>query len=146
MDQKSKPGPKGAKPPALTAEELTAIGESIWGENWKQPMAKALGDDTSSRVLAWLNGKRRVTEKMAARLRDIQLERAETIMRDAIVDVAPHISLKTSYRIAKRISTDLAGSGFRVVYLAGFKVINDQPADPEPPAPAPQTARKRKKT
>lgn len=57
----------------MTPAELAKIGWNLYGPAWKPKMASQLGRSRST-VWNWMNGKARIPETAAARIRQLEKE------------------------------------------------------------------------
>lgn len=95
----------------MSAAELVAAGELVFGSRWRTPLAKALG--LSDRVIRYYqSGERRISPPIAARVRSLaDIGPVGTVIRATVRKVGPGIPPFTAHRIAKQILVDLGSLG-----------------------------------
>jgi hypothetical protein len=95
----------------MSAAELAAAGELLFGSMWRSRLAKVL--DVSDRMIRFYeSGERRISPAIAAKVRHlVDIGPAGTVVRATIRRIDPHIPLFTAHLMAKQILVDLASLG-----------------------------------
>jgi len=95
----------------MSATELAAAGELLFGSRWRSRLAKVL--DLSDRMIRFYeSGERRISPAIAARVRNlVDIGPVGTVVRATIRRIEPHILPFTAHLMAKQILIDLASLG-----------------------------------
>jgi hypothetical protein len=95
----------------MSAAELIAAGELLFGSRWRTPLAKALG--LSDRAIRYYqSGERRIAPRISARVRSlVDIGPVGIVIRATVRKIGPGIPPFTAHRIAKQVLVDLGSLG-----------------------------------
>ena len=97
--------------PSMTAAELVATGQAMFGARWVKPLARAVGRSPRA-VRFWRQGERRIPEAAAAKIRALGLiGPIGVIVRRAVREIIPGAGAWAAHRVAQRAVFDLAKAG-----------------------------------
>jgi hypothetical protein len=95
----------------MTAAELTAAAELLYGRWFKSPLARALGRHRCM-IRKYSSGEQRIRPRLAAEIRAIvNIGPVGTVIRNAIKKSMPEIPTFRAHRMAKQIVLDLTSLG-----------------------------------
>jgi hypothetical protein len=97
--------------PSMTAAELAAVGQAIYGARWVRPLARAIGYNYRT-VRFWKNSGRRVPEAAAAKIRALCLiGPVGVVIRRAVREIVPDAGPWAAHKVAQRAVLDLVKAG-----------------------------------
>jgi hypothetical protein len=97
--------------PSMTAAELGAAGQAIYGAQWVRPLARAIGYNYRT-VRFWKNSGRRIPEAAAAKIRSLCLiGPVGVVIRRAVWEIVPDAGPWAAHKVAQQAVLDLVKAG-----------------------------------
>lgn len=95
----------------MTAEELAAAGQAMFGERWQRPLARTIGWSPRS-LRFWKNGQRPIPEAAAEKIRALgRIGPVGVLVRQAVREIIPEAGAWPAHRVAVRAIEHLINAG-----------------------------------